>query len=46
VLASERLGEVGLEGLRPWREAVREYVATLRDRWEREAGVDKPDDRS
>jgi len=45
VLASERLEELGLEPLRPWREALREYVAGLCDRWEREPGVDEADDR-
>ena len=45
VLASERLEELGLAPLRPWREALREYVAGLRDRWHAEAGVDESDDR-
>ena len=34
VLASERLEELGLEPLRPWREALSEYVAWLRTRWQ------------
>ncbi len=33
VLASERLAELDLEPLRPWREALREYVAWLRKQW-------------
>lgn len=32
VLTSERLGELGVESLRPWREAVRDYVAVLGSR--------------
>ncbi|MGC9316744.1 MAG: dTDP-4-dehydrorhamnose reductase [Armatimonadota bacterium] len=34
VLASERLAEVGLAPLRPWRQALRDYVAVLRGRWQ------------
>lgn len=34
VLASERLGEIGLRPLRHWREALGEYVVILRQRWE------------
>ncbi|MEA3403730.1 MAG: dTDP-4-dehydrorhamnose reductase [Armatimonadota bacterium] len=34
VLASERLDELGLSPLRPWQEALRDYVAVLRRRWQ------------
>ncbi|MFO8081939.1 MAG: dTDP-4-dehydrorhamnose reductase [Armatimonadota bacterium] len=39
VLASERLNEPGIAPLRHWREALRDYVAKLRPRWDQEADV-------